>query len=160
MFLPEAGAQQERSQHTAETIRATIADLDRRLAQYASYKHRVYDGFARGITDQETYRRVIAGYGAHETWLQDEIERQQRDLMLADRSALDGEAIQLLYPVLTERLERATDDDERFVLGCLGTRIVAAPEGITLELAMPEHVLHRAVSTIPGFLAGVRGVPS
>ena len=104
----------------------------------------------RGITDEETYHRVIAGYGAHGAWLQDEPERQRKDLALAERSALDAEAIRLLYPVLTERLERATDEDKRFVLGCLGTRVVVAPEGTTLELAIPEQVLKGAVSTTPG----------
>ena len=63
------------------------------MARLAGHKHRAYDGFARGITDEETSHLVIAGYGAHEAWLQDELERQRKDLALTERSALDADAI-------------------------------------------------------------------
>jgi len=124
------------------------------MARLAGYKQRAYDGLIRGITDEETYHRVVAGYRAHEVWLTEELERQRRDLELAEKRALDVGTIQALYPALRERLERATDDDKRFVLDCLGARVVTDRDAITVELAVPEQVVQGMVSTKPGFPAG------
>ena len=154
LFFAETGAQEERNQQTVESIRSTIGDFERQLAQYEGYKHKAYDGLVRGVTDEETYHRVVAGYKAHETWILEELDRQRKDLELAEQRVSDASSVQSLYPVLRERLERATEEDKRFVLVCLGTRVVIGPEGTTLELAVPQQVLQGAVSTTPGFPAG------
>mgnify|MGYP001558872923 CR=1 FL=1 len=153
LFIAEAGDQQQRSQQTEETIRGTIAGLERQLAQYAGYRQKAYDGLVRGITDEDTYRRVMAGFKAHEAWLQEELARQKRDLESTRQRALDADAIRRLYPLLVERLQGAADADKRFVLDCLGARAVVAPESVTLELAVPQHILQGTVTREPGFPA-------
>lgn len=79
----------------------------------------------------------------------EELERQRRDLEVATQRALDAETVRSLYPVLQERLERASDEDKYFVLQCLGSRVVLDRGSITLELAIPEHN-ERTVGSIPG----------
>ncbi|MBI2872050.1 MAG: recombinase family protein [Chloroflexi bacterium] len=157
VFLTEAEAQEVRSQQTAGTIREAIAGLERQMAQYASYRQRAYDGLVRGMTDEETYHRVVAGYKAHEEWLNEELERQRKDLEKAQREALTAETVRCLCSALRERLERASNEDKRFVLECLDTCVVAAPAGLTLELVVPEYA-HGMVGTMPGFPAGGLGV--
>lgn len=93
------------------------------------------------------------GYKAHDAWLREEMDRQQKDLEHVERRRLDAESVRVLYPVLTGRLERATFEDKRFVLNCLGARVMVAPDTVTLELAVPSQALQGAVSTTPGFSA-------
>ena len=60
------------------------------------------------------------------------------------------ETIRKLYPVLRDRLRRATAEDKRFVLECLGIHIVPYPEGITVEFSIPE-ADRVTVITKPGY---------
>ena len=82
-----------------------------------------------------------AGYQAHEAWLKEERARQKQDLEIAVRKALMADTVRQMYQALRARLERATDQDRRFVLECLGTRVVVQPEGLTVELEVPESVV-------------------
>lgn len=159
-FLTAVATHEEKSEDTANSIRQTLAHLERQKDQYFSYKQRAYDGLVRGITDEATYHRVLAGYKAHEAWLREELDRQREDLRQVEQQVFHASSIQSLYPVLKERLERATEEDKRFLLVCLGARVVISPEGTTLELAVPNHVLQGAVGTKHGFPArGLRGSP-
>ena len=117
-------------------------------AQYGFYRQRAYDEYVRGLADEETYRRVAAGYRAQEVWLQEELERQGRELEMAERNVLDAEAVRGLYSVLKGRLEQASEEDKRFVLESLRTRIVIGAEAITVELAVPQRILE-TVEPIP-----------
>ncbi len=152
VFLAETERQGQQSQETLDKIREGITRLERQLQQYAGYRQRAYYRYVRGMTGEETYQRVIAGYKAHEAWLSEDMLRQRQDLERAERQVGDFRAIEGLYPVLCARMENATDLDKRFVLDCLGARVIASSEGTNLELAIPEHV-QGTVGTIPGFPA-------
>lgn len=93
LFLTEVEGYGASQQHSAETIREAMGRLDRQMAQYAFFRQRAYDEYVREMTDEETYRRVIAGYRAHETWLKDELERQGRELAAAERQALNAATV-------------------------------------------------------------------
>jgi len=129
-----------------------MAELERQLGQYKAYQQKAYDGLVRGMTDEETYHRVVAGYQAHQTWLGEELERQHRDLERVEQQVLSTKLVQELYPALRERLSATTEEDKRFVLEFLQSRVIVEPSGITLELAIPQE-LHRAVNARPGFFA-------
>ena len=150
VFLPEAAVHGEKSQDTAKKIRVSLAELKRQKAQYEGYKQRAYDGLVRGLTDEKTYHQVLAGYDGRQAWLEQEMVRQQSDLDQAERVLADAEAVRRLYPLLRERLERATAEDKRFVLDCLGTRILPGPDSISVELAVPSDG-EVTVNTNPGF---------
>ncbi|HLF09549.1 MAG TPA: recombinase family protein [Dehalococcoidia bacterium] len=141
LFLAEVEGYGASQQHTAEAIRDTMGRLEKQLAQYAFYRQRAYDEYVREMTDEETYRRVVAGYRAHEAWLKEEMERQGRELGEAERKALDAETVRGLYVTLRARLETAGDQDKRFVLECLGARIAVGSGAITVELAVPERIV-------------------
>jgi hypothetical protein len=148
LFLAEVGKHAGRSEEAAIQARTTLQRLERRLTQNAGYRQRAYDGFVRGLTDEETYHRVMAGYRAEESWLTQELERERRHLALAEQAALSVASVNELYGVLAERLSTATPGDKRFVLECLGTRILVQPEGISVGLSVPEQVLE-TVGSIP-----------
>jgi len=148
LFLSEVQGYGSSQQRSAETIRERLKGLQRQLAQYGFYRQRAYDEYVRGLADEETYRRVAAGYRAQEVWLQEELERQGRELEMAERNVLDAEAVRGLYSVLKGRLEQASEEDKRFVLESLRTRIVIGAEAITVELAVPQRILE-TVEPIP-----------
>lgn len=140
-FFAEVDRRESGQEHTVEDIRKAIQGLERQLGQYTGYRQRAYDGLVRGITDEETYRRVVAGYRAHEVWLNEELARQRRDMASAERKAMDATTVRALYATLQDRLTRAGPEDQRFVLECLGTQVMVGAEGITVELAVPAQAL-------------------
>ena len=107
----------------------------------------------RGITSEETYKRVVAELKAERAWIGDELERQKMVLEEANRDLVSAAAIKELYPLLAERIQHAMFDDRRFVLVCLDTEATVGPSGVVLFLGVPEAILDLCPPD-PGLVGG------
>ena len=148
VFPAQMGTEEATRVQTVGTIRVIIARLERQVREYEGYRQRAFDLLVKGSTDEDTYRRSVAGYGAHLAWLEEELSRQRADVERAEARQWSVEVIKALYPKLQAALETATWEDRRFVLECLQTRVVLEGREATVELAVPEYIVD-AVGTTP-----------
>ncbi|MCZ6535635.1 MAG: zinc ribbon domain-containing protein [Chloroflexi bacterium] len=148
VFLAQMDTEEATRVQTIETIRVNIVRLERQVREYEGYRQRAFDLLVKGTTDENTYQRSVAGYGAHLAWLDEELSRQRADAERAEVRQWSVEVIKALYPKLQAALDTATWEDRRFVLECLQTRVVLEGRKATVELAVPEYIVG-AVSTTP-----------
>ena len=148
VFLGAVEGQARGNREAVERVGTSIYQLDNRLGKLQDTDAKAYSGYVRGITSEETYKRVVAELKAERTWIIEELERQKEALEEANRDLVSAEAIKELYPLLAERIQNATFEDRRFVLECLDTEATVGPSGVVLSLGVPE-TLVSPVSTRP-----------
>ena len=112
---------QHRGHREAREQRETsIKKLEGRLGRLEDAEARAYGGYVRGLASEQPCRRVVAGLRAERTWVQEELERQRRELERAQQALIDTEAITRIYPQLVERISGA--DFEGRCSGVFGRR--------------------------------------
>ncbi len=78
---------------------------------------------------------------ARRDWLNEEIDRQRARLETLEKFRLNQTMVEHMRERLEHNLERATDEDWRFVLEALGTKILAFGDGnwdIEISIPIPE----------------------
>ena len=150
LFLASVEGQKQGSRDVTAQAKASIKRLEKRLAKLETAEARAYSGYVRGLASEETYRRVSAELRAERTWIVEERERLGKALEDAQHTVVKVDAIRELYPLLLERLQRATFEDKRFILERLDARVTVGESGVSLSLAVPDSALS-AVSTTPGW---------
>ena len=122
----------------APQLESDIAKLDRRVADLDSADQRAFQGFAKGMTSEQTYLRVKASLDVERGLLAGELRRRKEALEDLRDKAIDTESISELFSRVEDKLANASDDDKRFVLDCLDGQVSLSPSGSLLTVSVPQ----------------------
>ncbi len=149
LFIRAAEEHHEGHGPSVEVLEASTKRLEDKLVKLDAADARAYSGYARALTSEETYQSVAAELRAERGWVEEELTQQATSLYEAKQHLVSAEEVRKLYPLLAQRLEQASFDDQLFVFECLDALASVGPSGVTLSLAVPHDGLS-SVSTRPG----------
>ena len=148
VVLSEIGeATKDRHQAIDKALKEMKA-IDRRERSCQEAQDKAFRGFTRNLVDEDVYIRELASLKAERAWIQEERDRVKGRLAALDRTEVTTAQLKKLAQSVSEKLDDMDTEARRWVLSCLDARVIDGPEGISLELAIPERTAS-VVSTRP-----------
>ncbi len=133
IFLAEVDRRSQLEQYTVEGIEKRIKELDKQYQQTIDDERRKLE-----LLTEEAFKQTQALIKARRTWLKEEVEREKVKLAAVQRQSVTKDRVEATRKRLEDRLNSATDEDWRFILEALGTRIVAFGDGSwDIEINVP-----------------------
>ena len=136
VYLKEIRSRLALQENTKDDIEQTIRKFE------IQYRDTIEDErtMARKLSEEafKQERKLIL---ARRNWLSEEIDRQRARLETLEKFRLNQAMVEHMRERLEHNLERATDEDWRFVLEALGTKILAFGDGnwdIEISIPIPE----------------------
>lgn len=138
VFETRADDTVDRETETITAITITVSGLEKEVGNVVDAKERAFLAYSMAKTDEETYERTFSQLKARESWLIEELERQNGELERARSKTHSLEAVKALYPYIRPALERASFEDKRFVLDMLNVSIVRHRDRMEIKMLIPE----------------------
>lgn len=131
--------QQKMQVESEEVIRAALSSIVQRQTKMENQEMELVTLRLRGDFGDEIYQRQLALLKAERSWCQDEGERLERQLESMQQRALDVEKVRAMCSQFSSRLDNATEEDRRFILESLGTKVTVSEDGrIRLTFSLPD----------------------
>ena len=133
VYLKEIRSRLALQENTKEDIEQIIRKLEKQ------YQDTVYDEriMARKLSE-EAYKQEKKLILVRRDWLSEEMDRQRTKLETLEKCRLNQTMVKHMKGRLEHNLERATDEDWRYIIEALGTKILAFGNGNwDIEISIP-----------------------
>ena len=147
--LAEAERRRQAQQETEEGLLSALTAVQKRLRSLDEQEMELSSKWLQVGLSESTVRRQLALMKAERTWCTDEQDRIRQQIDQVRERFATVEQVKALCERIGHRLETATDEDRRFVLEALETKITVATDGtvrIAFAVPMPSE---RTVATLP-----------
>ncbi len=148
LFIRAVEERQQGHVPSVEVLEESIRRLNDKVVKLDDADARAYNEYARGLTSEETYQSVASELRGERAWVAEELTREARSLDEAKQGLASAEEVRKLDPLLAQRVEQASFEDQLFGLECLDALASDGSSGVTL--AVPDDSLS-SVSTRPGW---------
>lgn len=139
IYFSEIQARSQITEKTIADIEEAIRDNERQFQKTIADERRKAD-----LLTPEAFRQEQALIKAKRIWLQGENERLTTKLANLQKHNVQQDMVQKIRENLSANLDRATNEDWRFILESLGTKIIAYGDGtwdIEINIPVPAELI-------------------
>ena len=151
-FLQEMRHRQGIAEHSMESLRQELGELDRQDHEEQEAEARAFRLASRGRVSEAVFYQEVGLIRTRCRWIAEQRERVEAQLADLQRYHLSPESVALLRRRVAGRLAGATPQDRRFILEAVGVQVLVNEDGTwELELQVPWEAPadEQFVSTIP-----------
>ena len=123
---------------TESELKASMEPLERNVINVDAMDTKLVGMKLRGQVSEVAFERQSALLRAERTHHNDELERQRTVLATLANSRAAMYSLEKLRDNIVDKLESATQEDKRWVLQALGTRITAKDDTLEISIGVPE----------------------
>ena len=140
-FENEMRHRQGFSDESEASLRRELASFDRQHSEELSAEARAFRLAAHGEVSEQVFEQETGLIRTKLQWIVEQRDRVLAQLADLERYRFDPVSVELLRKRLDTRLSSATEEDRRFILEAIGTKvIVQTDQSWELELQVPREV--------------------
>ena len=133
-FLVQVDQKVKAVDYTIGNLTQNIKALESKFEQTIDDERRAFQSLT-----SEAFQREQSLLKARRTWLSEELDRQKTKLNDLKKMITNADIVTAMRKTLHDRLDRASDEDWRFILEAVGAKVLAFGDGTwDIEINIPD----------------------